>query len=118
MLMRTTEHAAFADDPWIVKLVDFVKNINETTQKPIVGICFGHQIIGRALGAKVGVNPGGWEISVDKINFNEQGQKLLGIKTVVSEVSCEKNSHTHFMPRNSIRCTETPCLKSPKAPSI
>lgn len=67
-----------------MKLVDFVKKVNESTQKPVVGMCFGHQIIGRALGAKVGVNPGGWEISVDKIHFNDEAQKLLGISTIVS----------------------------------
>jgi GMP synthase-like glutamine amidotransferase len=67
-----------------LKLVEFVKKVYTTTEKPIVGICFGHQIIGRALGAKVAVSPGGWEVCVDRISLNETGQKLLGVSSLVS----------------------------------
>ncbi|KAH7157782.1 Aldehyde/histidinol dehydrogenase [Dactylonectria estremocensis] len=77
-----SKHTAFADDAWIVSLVEFVKRVLTTTKIPIVGICFGHQILGRALGAKVGVSPGGWEISVDKINLSEEGKKLLGVPSL------------------------------------
>jgi len=48
----------------------------------VVGICFGHQIIGRALGADVDKNPSGWELSVEKIALNAQGQKLIGVPSV------------------------------------
>ncbi|KAF7561275.1 hypothetical protein G7046_g2872 [Stylonectria norvegica] len=76
------EYAAFADDPWIKVLVEFVKDTITKTSKSVVGFCFGHQIIGRAIGAKVDVSPGGWEVSVEKVNFNEEGQKLLGASSV------------------------------------
>ncbi|KAF4947441.1 hypothetical protein FGADI_10393 [Fusarium gaditjirri] len=81
-LLTGSKHTSFADDPWILKLVAFVKKIYTTTEKPIVGICFGHQIIGRALGAKVAVSPGGWEVCVDRINLNETGQNLLGVSSL------------------------------------
>ncbi|KAH6894206.1 class I glutamine amidotransferase-like protein [Thelonectria olida] len=77
-----SKHTSFADDAWILVLVDYVKKVLTTTKVPVVGICFGHQIIGRALGVKVGVSPGGWEVSVDKIDLNEHGQKLLGTSTI------------------------------------
>ncbi|KAI5464825.1 class I glutamine amidotransferase-like protein [Mariannaea sp. PMI_226] len=77
-----SKHCSFSDETWIVSLVEFVKKILTTTKVPVVGICYGHQIISRALGAKVAVSPGGWEISVDKIDLNEHGQKLLGTSTI------------------------------------
>ncbi len=39
---------------WLVKAAEH--NI------PMLGICFGHQIIARAFGGKVGPNPTGWEL--------------------------------------------------------
>ncbi|CAM1502346.1 Fc.00g043300.m01.CDS01 [Cosmosporella sp. VM-42] len=81
-LLTGSKHSAFEDDPWIVKLVDFVKEVHTKTSKPVVGICFGHQIVGRALGANVGVNPGGWEISVVEVPFNEEGQKVFGVSSL------------------------------------
>ncbi|UKZ74092.1 hypothetical protein TrVFT333_001748 [Trichoderma virens FT-333] len=73
---------AFDQDPWIVALADYVKHVLESTDRKVVGICFGHQIIGRALGADVNHNPGGWELSVENIALNEQGQKFLGLSSL------------------------------------
>ncbi|KAI1069453.1 hypothetical protein LB507_008800 [Fusarium sp. FIESC RH6] len=81
-LLTGSKHTSFNDDPWILKLVDFVKNVYTSTDIPIVGICFGHQIVARALGAKVAVSPGGWEVCVDRIELNETGQKLLGVPSL------------------------------------
>lgn len=44
----------------------------------ILGICFGHQIIGRALEAKVGRSDAGWEIAVCDMDLTEEGKKLFG----------------------------------------
>ena len=41
----------------------------------ILGICFGHQIIGRALEAKVGRSDAGWEIAVCDMDLTEEGKK-------------------------------------------
>lgn len=49
------------NEEWIVKLLEFIRNAAELSkgkQRPkIVGICFGHQLIAKALGGKVGLNP-------------------------------------------------------------
>ncbi|KAK4080521.1 hypothetical protein Trihar35433_1626 [Trichoderma harzianum] len=78
IVMTGSYGTAFEDVPWIVALVDYIKHALESTDKKVVGICFGHQIIGRALGADVNHSPGGWELSVGSIDLNEQGQKFLG----------------------------------------
>ncbi|WP_137154283.1 type 1 glutamine amidotransferase [Rhizobium sp. FKL33] len=47
------------DDPWVGRLLDLIQEI-KSSGRPMVGICFGHQAIAKALGGEVGANPGGW----------------------------------------------------------
>lgn len=58
------------------------KIFKETT-KLILGICFGHQIIARALGASIGRGSKGWEIAVEPIALSEPGWSLFGKETLV-----------------------------------
>lgn len=46
-------------EPWIAPLSDFIRAA-ATARTPQVGICFGHQIMGEALGGKVIKSPKGW----------------------------------------------------------
>lgn len=68
----------------MLRLVDYVRTLYQDTQKPIVGICFGHQIIARALGTPVQRSTIGWEVSVDEINMTAEGKKLFGVEKLVS----------------------------------
>ena len=47
-------------DPWILRQIDFVKYMVEKfPTKKLMGICFGHQLIARALGGKARNIPSG-----------------------------------------------------------
>lgn len=72
------EHNSFEDRPWINRLVEYTKKAIGDDRVRILGICFGHQIIGRALGVKVGRSEIGWEIAVSQMDLTEQGKKLFG----------------------------------------
>lgn len=79
-----SEYDAFENTPWIVNLTNYIHDvIKNHRQIPLVGICFGHQIIARALGAGVGRNAEGWEISVDTINLSQAGSELFGKGSLV-----------------------------------
>jgi len=49
-------------------------------QIPILGICYGHQLLAYALGGEVGDNPNGCEFGTVEVNLNENalGDKLFG----------------------------------------
>ena len=50
----------------------------------ILGICFGHQILGRALSLPVGRNPLDWELSVVPISLTTIGHKFFYPETTTS----------------------------------
>ncbi|CAM1509781.1 Fc.00g001160.m01.CDS01 [Cosmosporella sp. VM-42] len=74
-------HDADQDDPWVPRLTEFVRAAYEA-KKPIMGVCYGHQIIARALGGYVSRNPRGWEITVQKLDLTATGEKLFGASSL------------------------------------
>ncbi|NQZ93302.1 MAG: GMP synthase [Moritella sp.] len=51
------------EDPWIRELEDFIRALY-TEGKGLVGICFGHQLIAKALGGEVEKSPLGWGVGI------------------------------------------------------
>ncbi|CBF89987.1 hypothetical protein AN0200.2 [Aspergillus nidulans FGSC A4] len=82
VLLTGSKHNSFEDHPWILKLVEFTKKAIEHPRVKLLGICFGHQIIGRALGVEVGRNSAGWEIAVCDVDLTEKGKELFGVETL------------------------------------
>jgi GMP synthase (glutamine-hydrolysing) len=61
-----SRHSVNDDEPWIRRLEDFVREVAETGI-PFVGICFGHQLIARALGGSVVESDRGWGIGIKEV---------------------------------------------------
>ncbi|XP_051131137.1 gamma-glutamyl peptidase 5-like [Andrographis paniculata] len=63
-------HDAYGHESWILQLCFLVQTLF-ALHKKVLGVCFGHQVICRALGGKVGKSCSGWDIGVRKVKFTE-----------------------------------------------
>ena len=86
MAFHRAEYNSFDNDPWILKLVEFTKKVLQQDRVRLIGVCFGHQIIGRAMEVKVDRSNQGWEIAVVPVQLTEKGQQLFGIPELVSDI--------------------------------
>ncbi|MGR3637026.1 MAG: type 1 glutamine amidotransferase [Shimia sp.] len=67
-LVTGSKHGAYEDHAWIPPLEDFIRAC-VTENVPLVGVCFGHQIIAQALGGKVEKYEGGWAVGRQTYDF-------------------------------------------------
>ena len=72
-LITGSRHGAYEDHPFIAPLEAFIRKAI-AAHVPVVGICFGHQIIAQAMGGKVEKYPGGWAVGAQDYDFG--GEKI------------------------------------------
>ena len=68
----------YEGDPWIVSLIQWLKALNSDI--PVVGICFGHQVMAQAWGGHVEKSHKGWGVGMHEYNVlaHDLWQDLAG----------------------------------------
>jgi GMP synthase (glutamine-hydrolysing) len=74
-LITGSRHGVYDDLPWIAPLEEFVRAVY-AAKIPLVGICFGHQIMAQALGGKVVKSDKGWGAGVQRYRSAETGGEI------------------------------------------
>lgn len=72
-LITGSPASVYGDAAWITWLMNFVQAAH-TQQIPMIGICFGHQLIAQALGGQVTSAPNGWHLGL--LTFDLLAQPL------------------------------------------
>ncbi|KAH7355414.1 class I glutamine amidotransferase-like protein [Rhexocercosporidium sp. MPI-PUGE-AT-0058] len=82
VLITGSKYDAHGDDEWILKLVLWIRSAWKAyPHMRFSGVCFGHQVLCRALGSKVKPSPGEeWELSHTKIHLTPIGEALFRTK--------------------------------------
>ncbi len=121
-LITGSKHATYEDHDWIAPLETLIRDIAQT-RRPLIGICFGHQIIAQALGGKVEKFSGGWAVGhqtyqfggaplsfnawhQDQVTKRPEGAIVLASNDFARTPPC-------FMAIRSSRCSPTPNLTPP-----
>tara|TARA_R110002096_G_scaffold330440_1_gene524483 strand:+ start:981 stop:1664 length:684 start_codon:yes stop_codon:yes gene_type:complete len=72
-ILTGSKYGTYEDQPFIAPLEDFIRKAY-AADVPLVGICFGHQIIAQALGGKVEKFKDGW--AVGRTTYDWQGEDV------------------------------------------
>jgi GMP synthase-like glutamine amidotransferase len=74
-LITGSRHGVYEDHPWIPPLEQFIRDAF-SAHVPVVGICFGHQIVAQAMGGKVERYAGGWAVGATEYDFGDETLRL------------------------------------------
>ncbi|XP_010268449.1 PREDICTED: gamma-glutamyl peptidase 5-like [Nelumbo nucifera] len=80
---------AHGNDSWVLRLCVLIQTLY-AMHKNVLGICFGHQVLCRALGGKVGRAYTGWDIGLREVKLAEDlqlGSLLGGLKEIPPSLS-------------------------------
>ena len=62
-LITGSRHGVYENLGWMLALQDFIRELYQA-KVPLIGICFGHQIVAQALGGEVVKSDKGWGVGV------------------------------------------------------
>jgi GMP synthase-like glutamine amidotransferase len=68
-LITGSKSSVYEDKPWIHQLEQLVQRLHRERRK-LVGICFGHQLVARALGGVAEKSSKGWGVGVHTATFS------------------------------------------------
>ncbi|KAL5208352.1 hypothetical protein ABZP36_032787 [Zizania latifolia] len=101
-------HDAYGDERWVLRLCSLLRTLH-AMNKRLLGICFGHQVLCRALGGRVGKSRSGWDIGVKKVTIlphQFEGLELFGdldeLPTTASVIEVHQDEVWEVPPRGRV----------------
>ncbi|KAF7979323.1 hypothetical protein HWV62_42729 [Athelia sp. TMB] len=91
IMLTGSKSSAYEKLEWIDKLVAYVREVAEQAPRvKMIGICFGHQIIARALGGSCVPNDA-WEMGPSDVQLNDLGKQIFGGRDTLRIQQCHRD---------------------------
>ena len=100
----TGSHAMSTDcEPWSERLLPYIKEML-ATRTPTLGVCYGHQLIAKALGGEIDFHPEGPQAGSTEITLTEAGKadRLLGESPGAFKVNAGNSQRISQLPNEAI----------------
>ena len=82
-IITGSRHGVYEDHDWIEPLKAFLREAH-AAQAPLVGVCFGHQILAEALGGKVEKSDRGWGCGIHSYTVDQQMPWMDEVKETIA----------------------------------
>ncbi|MDX2245793.1 MAG: amidotransferase [Bacteroidia bacterium] len=104
-IVTGSRFSVYDEVEWVLRLKSFVREIYVSGKK-YVGVCFGHQMLGEALGGKVEKSPSGWCVGVHSFSLLETEPWMFPFQPEVNLLMmCQ--DQVMRLPENSIHLATT-----------
>ncbi|XP_009619550.1 gamma-glutamyl peptidase 5-like [Nicotiana tabacum] len=93
---------AHGNDLWICKLLNLLKKL-DSMKKKVLGICFGHQILGRSLGGVIERATTGWDIGVTTVKLSTSKLfNTLNLPAFMQVIECHRDEIRELPPKAEV----------------
>jgi GMP synthase (glutamine-hydrolysing) len=94
--------------PWSDASAEWLRGL-VAERVPVLGICYGHQLLARALGGEVGYHPRGREVGAVTVSCNSEGREdaLLGILPTSFPAYSSHSQSVLELPPDAVRLAST-----------
>lgn len=93
VLMTGSPRTVTAPEPWMDEAGAYLLNAART--RPVLGVCFGHQLVARALGGRVERNPRGREAGTVEVSLTEDGARDPLFRGSPGTISVQQTHEDH-----------------------
>ncbi len=100
-LITGSRESVYDDLPWLRALKDFVLKLDRA-RKPLVGICFGHQLVAHILGGQTKPAPVGWGVGVHETKVTQRQAWMTPFRDAFNLLSSHKDQVAKLPARASL----------------